>query len=151
MNHFRVKFVSFMARNIELDGFPFTFRSWSSDREQLSHQILFTPLMALTWWWQQWPAKEQAWILQVIVSPQPLPPPHHKHMPSGPFPSFYVIYTLPGCFYMIIGVHDSYWTHACDVEKLNSILREKFVELYKTPILENVWFLDNFPFIKFLL
>ncbi|KAI8534259.1 hypothetical protein RHMOL_Rhmol10G0076100 [Rhododendron molle] len=36
------------------------------------------------------------------------------------------------------GVHDSYWTHACDVEEMNRILREKFVELYETPILENV-------------
>lgn len=36
------------------------------------------------------------------------------------------------------GVHDSYWTHACDVDLMNQILREKFVELYETPILENV-------------
>jgi DNA-directed RNA polymerase len=36
------------------------------------------------------------------------------------------------------GVHDSYWTHACDVDTMNKILREKFVELYDTPILENV-------------
>lgn len=35
------------------------------------------------------------------------------------------------------GVHDSFWTHACDVEKMNLILREKFVELYNMPILEN--------------
>ncbi|KAJ1283858.1 hypothetical protein BS78_03G159400 [Paspalum vaginatum] len=35
------------------------------------------------------------------------------------------------------GVHDSYWTHACDVDTMNRILREKFVELYDTPILEN--------------
>ncbi|CAJ1835798.1 unnamed protein product [Sphenostylis stenocarpa] len=34
-------------------------------------------------------------------------------------------------------VHDSYWTHACDVDKMNRILREKFVELYETPVLEN--------------
>jgi DNA-directed RNA polymerase len=39
---------------------------------------------------------------------------------------------------MITGVHDSYWTHACDVDDLSRILREKFVELYETPILENV-------------
>lgn len=39
---------------------------------------------------------------------------------------------------MISGVHDSYWTHACDVDEMNRILREKFVELYETPILENV-------------
>lgn len=36
------------------------------------------------------------------------------------------------------GVHDSYWTHACDVDRMNTILREKFVELYEMPILENV-------------
>lgn len=40
--------------------------------------------------------------------------------------------------YKIAGVHDSYWTHACDVDEMNRILREKFVELYETPILENV-------------
>ncbi|KAG2403942.1 DNA-directed RNA polymerase [Vigna angularis] len=34
-------------------------------------------------------------------------------------------------------VHDSYWTHACDVDKMNRLLREKFVELYETPVLEN--------------
>ncbi|KAG6469040.1 hypothetical protein ZIOFF_073738 [Zingiber officinale] len=36
------------------------------------------------------------------------------------------------------GVHDSYWTHACNVDQMNVILREKFVELYQKPILENV-------------
>ncbi|XP_027919149.1 DNA-directed RNA polymerase 3, chloroplastic isoform X2 [Vigna unguiculata] len=35
-------------------------------------------------------------------------------------------------------VHDSFWTHACDVEKMSHILREKFVELYNMPILENL-------------
>ncbi|TYK00602.1 DNA-directed RNA polymerase 2B [Cucumis melo var. makuwa] len=35
------------------------------------------------------------------------------------------------------GVHDSYWTHACDVDEMNRILRQKFVELYETPILED--------------
>ncbi|PSS04332.1 DNA-directed RNA polymerase [Actinidia chinensis var. chinensis] len=36
------------------------------------------------------------------------------------------------------GVHDSFWTHGCDVDRMNSILREKFVELYSMPILENL-------------
>lgn len=40
------------------------------------------------------------------------------------------------------GVHDSYWTHACDVDQMNRILREKFVELYEQRILENL--LDSF-------
>ncbi|CAL9079833.1 unnamed protein product [Musa acuminata var. zebrina] len=36
------------------------------------------------------------------------------------------------------GVHDSYWTHACDVDQMNRILREKFVELYERPISEEL-------------
>ncbi|XP_021750285.1 DNA-directed RNA polymerase 3B, chloroplastic-like isoform X2 [Chenopodium quinoa] len=45
------------------------------------------------------------------------------------------------------GVHDSFWTHACDVEKMNQILREKFVELYSMPILENLLqsFQESYP------
>ncbi|XP_047340639.1 DNA-directed RNA polymerase 1B, mitochondrial-like [Impatiens glandulifera] len=49
------------------------------------------------------------------------------------------------------GVHDSYWTHACDVDKMNGILREKFVELYEAPILENLLesFEKSFPDLQF--
>mmetsp|Transcript_39966 Transcript_39966/g.96398 ORF Transcript_39966/g.96398 Transcript_39966/m.96398 type:complete len:452 (+) Transcript_39966:185-1540(+) len=36
------------------------------------------------------------------------------------------------------GVHDSYWTHACDVEELALELREQFIKLYKLPILEDL-------------
>eukprot|EP00252_Welwitschia_mirabilis_P023890 TRINITY_DN6880_c0_g2_i1.p1 TRINITY_DN6880_c0_g2~~TRINITY_DN6880_c0_g2_i1.p1 ORF type:complete len:988 (-),score=209.84 TRINITY_DN6880_c0_g2_i1:846-3809(-) len=45
------------------------------------------------------------------------------------------------------GVHDSYWTHASDVDTMNRILREKFVELYKQPILEDLLesFQKSFP------
>jgi DNA-directed RNA polymerase len=35
-------------------------------------------------------------------------------------------------------VHDSYWTHACDVDHMRHKLRESFVELYEQPILENL-------------
>ncbi|KAI3414515.1 DNA-directed RNA polymerase [Psidium guajava] len=49
------------------------------------------------------------------------------------------------------GVHDSYWTHACDVDEMNRILREKFVELYEIPILENLLesFQKSFPALSF--
>ncbi|GAB2234210.1 hypothetical protein Droror1_Dr00003452 [Drosera rotundifolia] len=49
------------------------------------------------------------------------------------------------------GVHDSYWTHACDVDEMNRILREKFVELYEFPILEKLLesFQNSFPELKF--
>ncbi|XP_034226012.1 DNA-directed RNA polymerase 1, mitochondrial isoform X2 [Prunus dulcis] len=49
------------------------------------------------------------------------------------------------------GVHDSYWTHACDIDEMNRILREKFVELYEAPILENLLegFQQSFPTLTF--
>ncbi|KAK3212300.1 hypothetical protein Dsin_017006 [Dipteronia sinensis] len=49
------------------------------------------------------------------------------------------------------GVHDSYWTHACDVDAMNRILREKFVELYERPILEDLLesFQQSFPTLSF--
>ncbi|KAI9125697.1 hypothetical protein K1719_003115 [Acacia pycnantha] len=49
------------------------------------------------------------------------------------------------------GVHDSFWTHACDVEQMNRILREKFVELYNMPILENLLegFQTSYPGLDF--
>ncbi|VAI80753.1 unnamed protein product [Triticum turgidum subsp. durum] len=49
------------------------------------------------------------------------------------------------------GVHDSFWVHACDVDKMNQILREQFVELYSMPILENLLeeFQTLFPTVEF--
>jgi DNA-directed RNA polymerase len=35
-------------------------------------------------------------------------------------------------------VHDSYWTHPCDIPKMNKILRDQFVNLYSQPILEDL-------------
>jgi DNA-directed RNA polymerase len=35
-------------------------------------------------------------------------------------------------------VHDSYWTHPCDVEKLRDVLKEQFVRLHSQPILEDL-------------
>ncbi|KAJ7520204.1 hypothetical protein O6H91_20G072100 [Diphasiastrum complanatum] len=49
------------------------------------------------------------------------------------------------------GVHDSFWTHAGNVEQMNRILREKFVELYNQPILEELLksFEKRFPNLEF--
>ncbi|KAI5557219.1 hypothetical protein BDE02_18G088400 [Populus trichocarpa] len=49
------------------------------------------------------------------------------------------------------GVHDSFWTHATDVDLMNRILREKFVELYNMPILENLLedFQTSYPTLQF--
>ena len=35
-------------------------------------------------------------------------------------------------------VHDSFWTHACDVDELNTALRDSFIELYEQPLLEGL-------------
>lgn len=35
-------------------------------------------------------------------------------------------------------VHDSFWTHASDVDELNRHLRDSFVELYEFPVLEDL-------------
>ena len=37
-----------------------------------------------------------------------------------------------------ISVHDSYWCHGCDVDRLNVILKEEFVKMYSTNILEDL-------------
>ena len=45
------------------------------------------------------------------------------------------------------GVHDSFWTHAATVPTLNRLLREKFVELYSKPILQDLelQFKEQYP------
>ena len=35
-------------------------------------------------------------------------------------------------------VHDSYWTHAGDVDQMNDLLRDSFVDLYEENILEDL-------------
>jgi DNA-directed RNA polymerase len=35
-------------------------------------------------------------------------------------------------------VHDSFWTHPCDVDEMNAALRDVFVELYEQPLLETL-------------
>jgi len=32
-------------------------------------------------------------------------------------------------------VHDSYWTHACDVDKMATIIRDTFIALHSSDIL----------------
>lgn len=35
-------------------------------------------------------------------------------------------------------VHDSFWTHAADVDEMNVVLRDCFVDLYERPLLEEL-------------
>lgn len=44
-------------------------------------------------------------------------------------------------------VHDSYWTHPCDIPEMSKLLREKFVKLHSSPLIENLNenFTSRFP------
>ena len=44
-------------------------------------------------------------------------------------------------------VHDSYWTHACSVDRMNELLREEFVHLHKQATLEGLFeqLKQNYP------
>jgi DNA-directed RNA polymerase len=35
-------------------------------------------------------------------------------------------------------VHDSFWTHACDIDEMNDVLRDCFIDLYNKPLLEDL-------------
>ena len=55
-----------------------------------------------------------------------------------------------GCTFA--SVHDCYWTHASDVEIMNQVCREQFVNLHQQPILkdlsehfQNVYLDDSLP------
>jgi len=37
------------------------------------------------------------------------------------------------------GVHDSFWTHACDAPRLNVLIRDAFVDLHQRPILNELY------------
>lgn len=75
--------------------------------------------------------------------------PIHKQRQVSAFPPNYV-HSLDSSHMLLTGlemdrrglifsaVHDSFWTHACDVDEMNDILRESFVDLYDQPLLEDL-------------
>jgi DNA-directed RNA polymerase, mitochondrial len=55
--------------------------------------------------------------------------------------STHMMYTALACSKQDVtfaSVHDSYWSHACDVTKMNKILREEFVRLHSSPLIEEL-------------
>ena len=49
------------------------------------------------------------------------------------------------------GVHDSYWTHAADVTRMNAILRTQFINLHESPLIDDLHdnFIKRYPNKKF--
>ena len=53
----------------------------------------------------------------------------------------HMLYTALGCAQRgltFASVHDSFWTHACDVDVLNTVCREEFIRLHKQGLLDNL-------------
>jgi len=75
--------------------------------------------------------------------------PIHKSKQTSAFPPNY-IHSLDSSHMLLTAlemdrrgltfsaVHDSFWTHPCDVDEMNDALREVFVELYSQPLLERL-------------
>ena len=51
-------------------------------------------------------------------------------------PNLYYLVLSPGSTFA--SVHDCYWTHASDVDVMNKVCRDQFVNLHSQPILENL-------------
>ena len=88
--------------------------------------------------------------------------PVNKSKNSSAFPPNYVhsidsthmMLTAVECYKNNItfaAVHDSYWTHAGDIELMSKILRKQFVDLHGSPLIEtlNENFLSRYPHEKF--
>ena len=63
-------------------------------------------------------------------------PPNYIHS----LDATHMLLTSRSCFKQgvsFVHVHDCFWTHASDVDKMNEICREEFVNLHKLPLLEN--------------
>mmetsp|Transcript_32586 Transcript_32586/g.56469 ORF Transcript_32586/g.56469 Transcript_32586/m.56469 type:complete len:975 (+) Transcript_32586:7253-10177(+) len=68
--------------------------------------------------------------------------------------STHLMYTAKECIdsgMYFAAVHDSFWTHACDVEAMGEVLRKQFVSLHSRPLLDdlNRFFKNTFPEISF--
>jgi len=75
--------------------------------------------------------------------------PVHKQRQASAFPPNYV-HSLDSSHMLLTAlemdrrgltfsaVHDSFWTHPCDMDEMNEVLRDCFVDLYKKPLLEDL-------------
>ena len=96
---------------------------------------------------------DEAWIAEqeanVLKQTQAFPPNYVHSLDST-----HLMLTANACNrkgVTFAGVHDSFWTHACDVDQLNSVLRDKFVELHSGTLLEDLLdgFRTNYPNLVF--
>ena len=68
--------------------------------------------------------------------------------------STHMMYTADKCVeegITFAAVHDSYWAHAANIDRMNEILREQFIRLHSEPLLESLKYsLElRYPHLKF--
>ena len=75
--------------------------------------------------------------------------PIHKNRQTSAFPPNY-IHSLDSAHMLLTAiemdklgltfsaVHDSFWTHPCDIDEMNDVLRRSFIDLYEKPLLEEL-------------
>ncbi|KYK68381.1 polymerase (RNA) mitochondrial (DNA directed) POLRMT [Toxoplasma gondii TgCatPRC2] len=71
----------------------------------------------------------------LLRDPPPLVPPAFSQSVGG----VETAWATPWKPMAFAAVHDSYWTHAGDVDRMRTILRQEFVRLYSQPILEEFY------------
>ncbi|KAJ3180861.1 DNA-directed RNA polymerase [Gaertneriomyces sp. JEL0708] len=93
----------------------------------------------------------QTFLQTVSLRDHSVPTPVNAQKQSSAFPPNY-IHSLDACHMMLsalscqavgitfASVHDSYWTHACDVDRMSEILRDCFIKLHsqQPPVLDQL-------------
>lgn len=52
--------------------------------------------------------------------------------------AMHLLMTCLASDFTLAAVHDSYWTHACDVERMSQVIREQFIRLHSSDIISNL-------------
>ncbi|ODV95237.1 hypothetical protein PACTADRAFT_49985 [Pachysolen tannophilus NRRL Y-2460] len=119
-----------------------------TDAEFLSSVIWTTPLgLPIVQPYRSMGKKQVHTNLQTVYITDPFaitPVDSRKQMAAFP-PNF--IHSLDACHMLLsavkcneanldfASVHDSYWTHACDIDKMNEILRKTFISLHEVDLI----------------
>lgn len=97
-------------------------------------------------------------IQQITVAEDMAEQPVNKSKQSSAFPPNYV-HSIDSTHMMLTaiqckkegitfaGVHDSFWTHPADVDRMGQILRDQFIELHSAPLIDSLrdGFVTRYP------
>ncbi|OMJ24582.1 DNA-directed RNA polymerase, mitochondrial [Smittium culicis] len=129
-------------------------------RKSILDELIAKPMSSVTWTtplgltvvqpYRKFVVRNIKSTLQTLaIIDRNIPSPVHSRKQSTAFPPNFVhsldashmILSALSCYKKGItfaSVHDSYWTHACDVDLMNDVLRAEFVKLHSNDIMENL-------------